>query len=82
MAPRSGPSPKAGPPYRFGGRQDPNSNDMSGPITPSNKSSQTPQAASQNVPQGRGMTSGASAIAGAGSGKRVVRNGRVPSSFR
>ncbi len=49
-----------------GPRQDPKSNSETGSITPRNRSSQTPQAAAQNVPQGRGMTAGAGVIAGAG----------------
>ena len=65
-----------------GAKQDPKSNTETGSITPSNKSSQTPQAAAQNVPQGQGETAGKGVISGAGSRARVVRNGSIPSAYK
>ncbi len=65
------------------GATDPKGNTATGPITPSNKSRQTPQAGAQNVPQGRAMTGGASVIAGSGSGGKRVMNGKMGKpSFR
>ncbi len=77
MAPRGGPSPKAGPPYRVPGKMDPKSTTFAGELTPSNRSRQTPQAAAQNVPQGIGTGAGTRLLAGAGSTKPVHRNGRM-----
>ena len=63
-------------PMPLAGAQNPKSNTTSGSITPSNKPTQTAQAAAQNVPQGRGATGGAGVIAGAGSSGRRVTNGQ------
>ena len=60
-----------------GAHTDPKSNETRSSITASNKSPQTPQAQSQNVPQGRANTGGAGVIAGAGSSARRIQNGSV-----
>jgi hypothetical protein len=53
------------------------SNDVHSHTTVSNKSPQTPQAASQDYPSARSETAGASIIAGAGSSARRIMNGKL-----
>lgn len=64
-----------GVPYRPPATQDPKSNNAVSDITVSNKSSQTPQAAAQDAPEGTPQRN--SVIHGAGSGMRRISNGKI-----
>lgn len=69
-----------GVPYSTGTPQSPSQNDATGSITPSNKSSQTPQAAAQNIPQGTNMRGGKAVISGRGPTRQNGKLGKP--SFR
>lgn len=64
-----------GVPYSVGKVQDPKSTSSVSPITASNKSPQTPQAASQDAAEGTPTRN--SIIAGHGSGIRRIENGKI-----